>query len=98
MGAGTKSKIERLLELPCVNVDEEGGRIVLTLKSQMHMTMECLFDSDDPVGIFMTVTMEQRDQIMEAFYRKFQVLAEIRNGTNRYKIVGGDFEKIGEDG
>lgn len=96
MSAERDAKIKRLLELPCVA--EKDGVITLTLKSEMYLTLESLVMTEDPVRIFQLVTIEQKEKILDAFWRKFRVLEEIQNGTNRYKIVGGDFTEIGEDG
>ncbi len=82
----------RLLELPCVNQNIP-GHIVLCFRSNYLISNDVLAYRE-PVDTFINATQRQLAEIQQAFEIKQRVLHEIKAGTNRYRILGGQLEML----
>lgn len=86
-------KLERILELPCIKVNKNDKTAIISFTSRQVVTLESL--AEDPVFMMRHLTLELQSKCRKSFEDKHAVLNEIERGTNRYKIVGGNFEDIG---
>lgn len=86
--------LRRCLELPCIGRDYGGG-VTVNFKSRLQYSDEAF--RDDPIQTLRHATQELMLKVREACLEKLKVLDEIEQGTNRYRIEGGNFSEVGKE-
>lgn len=79
-----KEQRKRLLDLPCVNGHFDGWTLRFTSRAFLA---QAAFELS-PIDAFRLATIQQLDDIIEAFSDKLSVIDEIESGRNRYRVDG----------
>lgn len=93
MKARKEQVLERCKALPCIRPDRDGN-VTIVFQSQIYASRERF--ENDPLLVLREATAKLMADVERACRTKFQVLNEIEEGTNRYRIEHGNFVGVGK--
>lgn len=76
----TKTKIEKILALPCVKIDSYGGTASINFHSSYRFDLDVLENCNNPVEVFSLLHEQMLLGILKKFEEKQQLLQKINRG------------------